>query len=1200
MFRRLFSPRRLHAAGRAVVMLLFVAAMLGNSTAVRAGTTGSLTGTVTDSATHQPIPGAKISATSPSQSASATTDGAGRFSFLALPPDTYTITVTAAGYDVNTVAGATVIADNPRTIAIVENKALRTIGKVTSRSAAELVKPGTSADVYSVNATVQEKSAVLGGGGNLDSAFSALAAVPGVFVQPGQAGYQVGVNEGVNIRGGDVSQIGYEIDGVPVNRAFDSAPSGPASSLGQQELQVYTGAAPPAAEAQGLSGFVNQVIKTGTYPATTTLTGALGGPAYYHKVAFETGGASESRNFSYYIGVGGYNQQQRFVDQYNGAGVSQLYGVPIASCSPKFSPAFAPSCYTGGAYNGNTGIGSFVLGDVNLFQQAQVADRDTVANVHFAFPHKNGTKDDVQLLYVNNFISTSYLNSANDQGGLNYLSALGVGTTYASGLQYNGAVGVPLPTNYQALTVPYGFPQAGGAAQGGTIPVDVRDGLSNDQGIFKLQYTHAIGTQALLKLYGYTYYSDYLYKSPNSENINYYGNPGDYSLASHTRGLSGTFTDQIGSANVLTLQASYTLSTTLRDNNSQFGDFNRTFGAIVNSADPLAGYCYGLGGGAATTCAGSANPKSTAYNPALTSFRAAANGSIPAIAPGATCGSGPCEYLVVENGLHATYNTVKPKFSAISLTDQWKPTSKLSIDAGIRFDRFEYDGSNTTGTPARTFWYNAYNLDNCVAPGGAGIIARAPGAPCTNGATPAHFTNPSGIVIEGYNEYQPRIGFTYSLAPTTVIRGSYGRFTQAPSSAFQQYNVLQQDAPAQLYDIYGFQKFGFTTPNHDVVPPTSNNLDFSLEHQFNSDTSVKLTPFYRTTQNQIQDFYLNQQTGFTSGLNVGHQVSEGFEFELDKGNFARNGIAAKLALAYTNSYVNYGVLSNGSTIIDPLNAQIKSYNAYTSFCVTHPTVAACAGAKTSSGVAAAPCYTTGGAADPACAAGSVANPYWNSPAQGLLETNGRYPTFDYFPAGIGSYVQGFGAPYTGTLLVQYKHDRLAVTPALQFFGGQRYGAPATSYGVAPDTCKAVIGSTAGDPRYPNGAPGGSAFDYASCAGQLPGGIPDPYTGKFDSIGNFVQPSQFVLNLQLSYDVSKRVSITANLANIVNRCFGGSKTGFTVTGACTYALVANGSSGDVGNLYNPGSAVQPYVNTPYEPTWTNINPFGIYVNARVKI
>ena len=62
---------------------------------------------------------------------------------------------------------------------------------------------------------------------------------------------------------------------------------------------------------------------------------------------------------------------------------------------------------------------------------------------------------------------------------------------------------------------------------------------------------------------------------------------------------------------------------------------------------------------------------------------------------------------------------------------------------------------------------------------------------------------------------------------------------------------------------------------------------------------------------QIQQFYLSQATGFVSGLNVGQQTSQGVEFEFDKGDFARPGLAARLTFAYTNSYINYTALSNG-------------------------------------------------------------------------------------------------------------------------------------------------------------------------------------------------------------------------------------------------------------------------------------------------
>jgi hypothetical protein len=170
-------------------------------------------------------------------------------------------------------------------------------------------------------------------------------------------------------------------------------------------------------------------------------------------------------------------------------------------------------------------------------------------------------------------------------------------------LQYNGPTGVPLPANFQQNNVTYGFPQSGVAGEaGGPIPADQRDSFVNNQGIFKLQFSHALGSNALFRIYGYTYYSDWLNKGPNSEN-SLFGIPSvDYELESHTRGLSAALTDQLGPANLLNLQVGDTIATTLRNNNTQLGNNGTPFAALVRSANPLSGLCY-TSAGAAVTCA---------------------------------------------------------------------------------------------------------------------------------------------------------------------------------------------------------------------------------------------------------------------------------------------------------------------------------------------------------------------------------------------------------------------------------------------------------------------------------------------------------------------------------------------------------------------------------------------------------------------
>ena len=1176
-----------------VAVLLFIAMVLQGTTSVLAGTTGALSGTIVDPQSNAPVGGAHITAASPSQTATTTSDPGGRFTFISLAPDTYTVSVNATdSRDAISVSGVTVQADQTQTISLQQPTKLKVIGSVTSRAAASLVKPGTTADVYSINAVTQDKASAAGGGGNLNSAWSAIATVPGVYVAPNQQGY-IGAGPSLSIRGGDYDQIGYELDGVPLNRAFDQYPSGPLSSLGQQEVQVYTGAPAANAEANGISGYINQVIRTGTAPATRNLTLAVGSPTLYNKISFEAGGSNPSRTFSYYLGAGAYNQDYRYYDNSNGNGISNTWGTPLAPCPPPgpgVTAAALPSCFapngqqyftTGGA----SPYGAQALAPFNYGLQSAVQDRDTVLNLHFGLPQKSGSKDDVQFLLDINHISNPYYSSTNDAGGPGYLTAIGTlyppspadppGLTppfYTDSYWFSGApTGTVLPVSYTGGgTQIYTFPQSpNGRAFDSIVPYNQRDQFVNDQSILKLQYQHNFGTSAYLRAYVYTYYSDWLMTSPQFTLSDSIGpvSP-DYELNSHTRGVSAQFSDQLNSQHLFTLQGGYTTAETTRDNNTGFisglyplfgipDSINpRTLvGVLVNSANPYNGQCY-THAGVAVNCF---NSSGTGLNSGLGGFTLAeAAGMGAGVTPATgTCGTGPCAYMVAGNGIYATYNTVVPKFYSFSMSDHWTPTSKLNIDLGLRFDRFEYDGSDTTGTAARTFWYNAWNNQFPTNP---------------------QFNVPSQI--EAYNEWQPRLGLTYTVDPRTVIRASYGRYAEAPNSAFEQYTTLQPDTPLVTE---GFTAFGFNTPGHYVPPEVSNNYDLSFEHQFGSDTAVKVTPFIRKTQDQIQQFFLDQRTNFVSGLNVGRQTSQGVEFELDKGDFSRNGLATRLTFTYTNSYINYTSFQNGGSIIDGINAQITAYNAFT---------------KAGGGSA---CYTTAGAAAPTCPAGSVANPYYNAPAQSLFNVNGSYSPYDTFPAGIGGggYTQ-YGAPYVATWMVQYKHGPLAITPALQFFGGARYGAPGSTPGIDPTSCGAILTSaTAGDPRYPYGAVGGSPYDSTTCGNEI--AIPDTFTGKFDNLGSFVEPSQILLHTQVSYDINKRMTLVATFANIINHCFGGSSVPWAVSNACTYTSPTEVGGGfqPTGNFYNPGFALQPQTTVPYGPTFP-LFPFNMYFELRMKI
>ncbi|MEO6836250.1 MAG: hypothetical protein ABI231_10160, partial [Candidatus Tumulicola sp.] len=230
----------------------------------------------------------------------------------------------------------------------------------------------------------------------------------------------------------------------------------------------------------------------------------------------------------------------------------------------------------------------------------------------------------------------------------------------------------------------------------------------------------------------------------------------------------------------------------------------------------------------------------------------------------------------------------------------------------------------------------------------------------------------------------------------------------------------------------------------------------------------------------------------------------------------------------------------------------------------------------------------------------------------LYDPNAAYLPYSTFPGPIGSGVNAYNYPYVATLVLNYKHDRLSITPSFQFQAGNRYGAPLTTPGIDPaSTCGfPLAGSTLGDPRYPYGAAGGGPYNanHGHCSVGL--SIPDPYTGQFDAIGAFREPAQLLGHLRIGYEISPRMSVTLTLANLIQTCFGGQTTAFTYyrsNNVCSYGDLTNATA-PVGNAYNPGANIQTFLKYPYMPAFSVYNdltnsvntPFAAYLSLRVKI
>jgi hypothetical protein len=1139
---------------RAVSALAVAAAVAFSPAAVRAGTTGTIVGRIVDQNTNAPVAGARVSAVSPSQNATSDTDAAGGFRFLSLNPDTYTVTVERTGYETLSLAGVTVQADQTQTLNRALAPRLVRIGGTTARRATDLIRAGTTSDVYSVSGAYQETTQALGGPGGLTNAYAAMQSVPGANVQQGQQGWF----QTLSIRGGDIDQVGYELDGIPTNRVYDNAPQTMLSNLGQQELQVYTGGTPASSDASSISGYVNQVIRTGTYPGFKTAQFGIGSPQLFNKGQVEFGGTDARRRFSYYGGVAQATQAFRYIDQYNGASDPRFF-YPLVIDSNRFNVYDA-------APVDNVAVFPNAFGPGQTYGIAGTNDREAVLNLHYAIPHGD-LRDDVQALYVSSDIFTRYYGSLNDQGGPfspGVQQATGsypspAQATWHDGFVYNGPV---YGTPNAAFVQPYYFMSSpAGRALGAPLSNSAQDSNDNGVGIVKFQYQHAFDPKSYLRLYGYTMYSNWFITGLSNQNFTGYfgGELNDYELPSHTHGFNLQYANQLSDKHLLTASGSVTTAKLVR--RYSYGFPGNSTGMAATTLVDSAGRCYDATG-AVADCFSGANHGNLAGGGA---------NLIPYPAVGAALAAG-AQWRVTETGNNGRYNTVSPTFTAVSLSDQWRPNDKLTFNAGVRVEHYDDKLETESYDAARAFWFNAYNDQYCFRPGSSNTVNLGPGgasvancAAIAPGYRPANLAFANGSSI-GATVFQPRLGFTYAVNADTVIRGSYGVYARAVDTSWLQYDTIERNLASFIGNT--FLPTGFNTPIHGLRPDVSNNYDLSLEkHVPGTQISYKLTPFYRSTRDQLQPVPIGVG-GVVSGFNVGHQTSSGVELALRAGDPARNGLSAQLAYTYTHSRIRYGPLPSGLTVIDGINQYIQEYNSYTAACAA-PTAT---NAKLCGGVYNGTPTNSSGAV-------TVTNPYYTAAPQPLLDPTGSYTTYDQIPQPFTG-ENGYETPHVASLVLSWKHDRFTVSPSLTFSSGAFYGSPLSTPGYIPS-----CGATA-----PTGTDPTAAAPYSCGGSSITSGlpylmIPDQFTGKFDDLGAFRQPSRLTVNLQTSYDVSRRVRATLTMTGIVDRCF---QRGYPWddNNICVYSQLPSGGAG-----LGPSGNFVPLAATPVQLKY----PYGVFSN-----
>ncbi|MBW7889400.1 MAG: carboxypeptidase-like regulatory domain-containing protein, partial [Bacteroidetes bacterium] len=295
--------------------------LLAVATMAIAGTTGKLSGTITDAATKEPVTGAIIQVIGTPLGAVSDVDG--RFIILNLQPGTYAVKVSMLGYDPVTVENIKIFVDQttPLTVTLLQ-------------SSVQMKEVVVSAEAPAIQKDVTSSISVISPG-DIDAlpvaTFTELIGL--------QAGV-VGSGNNFHVRGGRANEVAYLIDGAYVQ---DPLLGGLATQINNdaiQEMSLLSGTF-NAEYGNAMSGIVNIVTKegqenfSGKAEMRTTEFGiqeyerlhemrysaTISGPLYFQKLKFFASGENDRRGS--YLPFG-YHNSKTFFTKLTYSGISSV------------------------------------------------------------------------------------------------------------------------------------------------------------------------------------------------------------------------------------------------------------------------------------------------------------------------------------------------------------------------------------------------------------------------------------------------------------------------------------------------------------------------------------------------------------------------------------------------------------------------------------------------------------------------------------------------------------------------------------------------------------------------------------------------------------------------------------------------------------------------------------------------------------
>ena len=268
--------------------LLVAGAMSFFPLTAHAATTGTVTGTV-KSAAGQPVVGAQVTIVQTKETTK--TDASGNFTFEGEDPGIVTIEVTSATFQSEKL-NATITQDNSQRLDFVLQS--RVLGG-TTRITVPLINLTQTATQTVITATEEQK--VKSQPNNLYQFPGLLFGQPGITYDPG--GY-------VHIRGSDLFQVGFQLDGISILDPITNEFGTNLVTVGLKSANFYTNGA-DASYGDATGGFINEITSSGRdlhaqgVNGITELTIGPGSQWNYIGTNTQIGNVTKDGKFDYYL-----------------------------------------------------------------------------------------------------------------------------------------------------------------------------------------------------------------------------------------------------------------------------------------------------------------------------------------------------------------------------------------------------------------------------------------------------------------------------------------------------------------------------------------------------------------------------------------------------------------------------------------------------------------------------------------------------------------------------------------------------------------------------------------------------------------------------------------------------------------------------------------------------------------------------------